>query len=190
MLEHLSPGEHLCHFYDNDPDRQRVTQAFIEQGLAQGEFLVVFGRELHEGLLNPALQHADAQIEAALENGNLVIFSKKIETPSDGEFDVDQFTDWLTRAAEVTARCEDNQPNKCVRVLAQMDCILPGSADTGQLETYEDLVHQYFTANRCIVLCQYNRLVFSPQQLLEALISHPTLVINHEIYKNYYSQYS
>lgn len=186
MLEHLSPGEHLCHFYDNDPDRQRVTQAFITQGLMQGEFLVVFGRELHEGLLSPAAQHVDAQIETALKNGNLVIFSKKIETPLDGEFDVDQFTDWLTRAAEVTARCEDNQPNKCVRVLAQMDCILPASSDIGQLETYEDLVHQYFTANRCIVLCQYNRQVFSPQQLLEALISHPTLIINHEKYKNFY----
>jgi PAS domain S-box-containing protein len=187
MLNHLSPGEHLCHFYDNDTDRQIIALNFIKQGVAQGEFVVVFGLEPHGGLLaSPNGLPLDGQIETALENGKLVVFSKTIEERPDDEFDVDQFTDWLTRAAEITVQCAENQPNICVRVLAQMDCILPGTTDTGQLETYEDLVHQYFMANHCIVLCQYNRQIFSPQQLLEALLSHPTLVINHEIHKNFY----
>jgi hypothetical protein len=36
MLDHLSPGEHLCHFYDTDEERQTIALDFIKQGLNLG----------------------------------------------------------------------------------------------------------------------------------------------------------
>jgi PAS domain-containing protein len=186
MLDHLSPGEHLCHFYNNDQDRQSIALDFIKQGLSAGEYVVIFARVPNDGLFTSATQSTDAIIQDALYKGRLTIFSKTIDSQPDIDFDVDLFTDWVTRAMEVMVRCEEENPNVCMRVLVQMDCILPGTADTGPFETYRELVNQYFVANHCIVLCQFSRQYFSPQLLLEALISHPTLVINHETHKNFY----
>lgn len=185
MLDHLTPGSHLCQFYESEEERYSTALDFIKQGLKSDEYVVILG---YDPLNDPFItsQTMDPLIQAGLNEKKLIIFSKTVETLYEGDFDVDQFTDWLTKAVEITSHYGESSPNFCVRVLAQMNMILRGSPDVGQLETYEDLVNQYFTTNRCIVLCQYDRFQFSAHLLNEALLSHPALIVKDEYLNNFY----
>ena len=187
MLDHLSPGEHICHLYETDEERRLVAMDFIKQGLAQSQSIVILNSDYSEEIYPSNARPAEPQSEVIFEDNDIIIFSRKMGGEPGEEVDVDQFTDWLTTAAEITAQRQNERADTCcIRVLTQMDCILPTSPTLGQIDTYERFVHQYFNANNCIVLCQYDRLHFPARLLNETLVSHPLLIIGKEMVRNFY----
>ncbi len=187
MFEHLAPGEHICHIYDMDEDRRVIALNFINQGLAEGQRVVLLSADYSDAIISATLADSvEKQSEAFFEDSNIFVFSQKMDESLEENFDVDKFTDWLTAAAELTLQSPDNARCTGIRVLTQTDNILTDLSNPGQLESYEDFINQYFTTNHCIVLCQYHRQVFAPRLLIEALTTHSTLIIGKEIVTNFY----
>jgi PAS domain S-box-containing protein len=186
MFDHLSPGEHICHLYDVDDERQDIALKFIQQGLAQGDRIVILSSDYSDTILPASAQPVESSSEIVFDDSTIVVLSKKMSEDPNEEFDVDLFTDWLTAAAEIVLQPPDNSKFKGTRVLAQIDSILTSESDLGELESFESLVHQYFITNRAIILCQYHRQKFRPRLLIEALTTHPTIIIGKELIRNFY----
>ncbi|MCE1252061.1 MAG: PAS domain S-box protein, partial [Anaerolineae bacterium] len=160
---------------------------FINQGLAEGQRVVLLSAGYSDAII-PATPTSSVEnrSDSYFEDNNVIVFSQKMDKNNEDGFDIDRFTDWLTAAAELTLQSPDNVLCTGIRVLTQTDNILTDINNPGQLESYEEFIDQYFTTNQCIVLCQYQRHAFPPKLLIEALTTHPTLIIGREVVNNFY----
>jgi hypothetical protein len=178
--ESLDEGMHICTFFRTSAERYRVLMPFIREGIEQGD------RALH--IVNPSLRHqhnqriAEAGIDAARaeDEGQLQIIGWDDAPLRGGSFNQSAMlsllpvllNDGRTRGFSIT------------RLIADMEWVLndPGAVD--HLLEFECRVNLGLPKAGDIVICSYDLDRFGAGVVMDALRTHPVVLLGGIVQRN------
>ena len=178
--ENLEEGMHICTFFRTSAERYRVLMPFIREGMEQGD------RALH--IVNPSLRNehaqrvADAGIDAARAQveGQLEIMGWDEAPLRGGSFNQNAMLSLLP------ALLNDGRVRgfSITRLIADMAWVLndPGTLD--RLLEFECRVNLALPKAGDIVICSYDLDKFGAPVVVDALRTHPVVLIGGIVHRN------
>ena len=177
--ESPSEGMHICAFFRNSAERYRVLMPFIVEGMEQGD------RAFH--IVNPSLQceHAQRIVEAGIDaaraeiEGQLEIIGWDEAYLRAGSFDRSAMLSLLP----VLLNDGRARGFPITRFIADMAWALtePGALD---LLEYECRVNLALPKAGDIVICSYDLDKFGAAMVIDALRTHPVVLIGGIVQRN------
>lgn len=181
-------SHHHGFFYQKDADYKAVLRAFLTEGLTQDEKVIyIVDGGASEATL-AFLESMDAEVPAYLRRRRLVVWDSEDVYRRKGYFDPED------GVARLRAEAERAAIEGCagLRVTGDMRWILKGVLDVRQLIEYEARLNEFLVQASAsgdgtyMALCQYDRRRFNSDVLLDVLRTHPTLVVDQDMYDNSY----
>ena len=180
----LSPGDHLCLLYDEDPAEQMsVLLPFVGQGLAAAERVIYIAEDTAPESLRSALHDYGIDPESAEANGAFVIWTKK-QWRQPGPLNPGAMAAQMRRA--VDAAVWDGYP--AVRFAIEMTWTLGPSLDSTDLRRLESMVNEALAGAPVRIICQYNRSRLSDEMIETSLLTHPIAVLDKQVCPNAFYQ--
>lgn len=173
---------HIALIYVKEGDNAAATAAFIREGLER-RYLCLYVHEASrsETVLGAlAAMGIDAQSAAADGRLELVEISKAFLT--NGNFDPNA----MIATLEATVMRAGKRGLEGLFVAGEMSWALGRHPGTKQLMDYEAQCSSFFRSNPAVSLFQYNRARFDAKSLRQVLLTHPWVLINGRLYRNYY----
>jgi signal transduction histidine kinase/ActR/RegA family two-component response regulator len=188
-IARLRQGDHLCMIYDGFRHREAALVSFLAGGFSAAERCLVFASNPSRRRLENALTRAGLEVFAALDRGLLVFVSPQdlsADVAAAPLGDAGTLID-LVRQAEQEA-LEDGfsglRLTWDMRVEAD-EAPAPGSRrSVAGLVELEARLTRFLSGSRTIVLCQYSRALCAPEQLYQALRTHPRAVVAQRLCTN------
>lgn len=182
MLQQLTFGDHLCLIYRNKKDQFAVVIPFIRQGLENGEkcLYIVDERTAHD--VKEALAQEGSDVEACLASGQLTLLVKEETYLKEGFFDPDKMIALLIESTEAALQ----EGYSGLRVTGEMTWVLSERPGSDRLIEYEAKLNRIFPGSKSLAICQYNETRFSPELLIDVLATHPLVVIDGLVTRNFY----
>jgi PAS domain S-box-containing protein len=181
-IKELKPGDHLCCIYKNDREHRALLTPFMRQGLDRGEKIIyVVDAHSAEQILS-YLREDGLDVEDYLKNGQLNVLSVDESYMLEGVFDPDGMICLLEKE---TMRALD-EGYSALRLTGEMSWTLRGLPGSERLMEYESKLNTFFSGNKCLAICQYDKRRFESAILLEVLTTHPIAIIGTEVFDNYY----
>jgi PAS domain S-box-containing protein len=178
----LEPGDHLCCVYKTAEERRVMLTAFIRQGLERGEkTLFIKDAPTDERILD-YLQAEGLEVKAFLASGQLNLLTVDEAYLRDGVFDPDRMIAMLQ--AETDRALAEGYA--ALRVTGGTAWVQQGQPGSERLIEYEQKLSTFFPGSKCLGLCQYDQRHFDSELLLSVLTSHPTAIVDMELYDNFY----
>jgi hypothetical protein len=176
----LGQHRHVCAFFHSTDEQHRVLRSFIKDGFDQGEksFHLV-DPELREEHLT-RLAQAGIDVQEAMANGQLEVRPWEDGPVRDGRFDQDV---WLTSLEDVL-QSGTAAGYARTRFLAQMEWALvdlPGTEDLIEFETRVNLMVPKYDDT---VVCTYDLTKFGASVVINALRTHPLVIIGGLLQEN------
>lgn len=178
----LAPGQHACCIFGSEEERDLAVGTFMAHGLQRGERVVYI---TDGGTRDQALRMLGT---AGMKGGSVGGRDQLIQLTSDdtyvagGRFDPERMIDLLRRE---TDRALD-EGFQGLRITGEMTWALRGVPGSERLMEYEARLNEHLPDTRCLTLCQYDRRRFTPEVLLDVLITHPYALIGDRLYQNHY----
>lgn len=165
-------GRHICAFFNNLDEQYQVLRSFIKDG---------FGRDKAFHLVNPELQEehlrrlaeAGINVQEVMDNGQLEVRPWQDATLRGGRFDQDA---WLA-SFEQMLQSGPAAGYLHTRFLAHMEWALvdlPGVEDLIEFETRVNYVVPKYDG---IVVCAYDLSKFGANVVMDALRTHPVVIV-------------
>jgi len=177
--EHLDEGMHICTFFRTSAERYRVLMPFIREGMEQGD------RAFH--IVNPSLrsEHAQRIAEAGIDaaraeiEGQLEVIGWDEAYLRTGSFDRSAMLSLLP----VLLNDGRSRGFPITRFIADMAWALtdPGALD---LLEYECRVNLALPKAGDIVICSYDLDKFGADIVIDALRTHPIVLIGGIVQRN------
>lgn len=175
-----SRAQHICAFFNGMDEHYRVLRSFVRDGFEQGDkaFHLIDPKRYEDHLKR--LADAGIDVEEAMASGQLEVHPWE-DGPLHGErFDQDS---WLA-GFEDALRSGPRAGYTRTRFLAQMEWALvdlPGVDDLIEFEVrVNDVVPRYHNA----VICAYDVTRFSAKVTMDALRTHPVVIIGGLLQEN------
>ncbi|MHC4469441.1 MAG: MEDS domain-containing protein [Planctomycetota bacterium] len=181
-FEEIEPGDHLCCLYGTDEEHRAVLTPFLRQGLERGEKVVYIVDERAAEKILGYLRADGLDPAPYRDRGQLVVLDREDSYLAEGRFDPDGMVALLR--AETAKALEEGY--SALRVTGEMTWALRGDPGSERLIEYEAKLNEFFPGSRCLAICQYDRRRFPPEVLLEAMRTHPSVLIGTEIFENFY----
>jgi hypothetical protein len=164
---------HICAFFNSSDEEHRVLGSFIKEGFEKGD------KAFH--LVNPDLREdhlrrlaaSGINVQEAMENGQLEVRHWQDAPLHGGRFDQDS---WLV-SFEKVLQSGPAAGYAQTRFLAHMEWALvdlPGVEDLIEFETRVNYVVPKYDN---IVICAYDLSKFSAKVVMDALRTHPVVII-------------
>ena len=152
----LTPGTHVCFVVDDGTDYRAVAAAVLDDGAARGEKLFAFGPESAADL-------------AALSARGAIAVDPRTAFLDGGPLDPDRmFAMFRDQAAR--ARTEGYAG---LRVVADMDWLLPAEPATADIVAYEALLDRVVAELDATVVCAYRTASFDAGVISATRCVHP-----------------
>jgi hypothetical protein len=176
----LGGQRHICAFFNSSDEEHRVLGSFIKEGFDKGD------KAFH--LVNPVLREdhlrrlgeAGVDVQKAIEAGQLEVRPWQDAPLKGGRFDQDS---WLVSFEKVLqSGPASGYPQ--TRFLAHMEWALvdlPGVEDLIEFETRVNYVVPKYDD---IVICAYDLSKFSASVVMDALRTHPVVIIGGILQEN------
>jgi hypothetical protein len=176
----LERHRHVCAFFNGMDEEHRVLRSFIKDGFERGErtFHLVDPQLREEHLRR--LAEAGIDVEAAMHTGQLEVRPWQDGPLRGSRFDQDT---WLVSFEEVL-RSGQSAGYAQTRFLAQMEWALvdlPGIEDLIEFETRVNYVVPKYDD---IVVCAYDLSKFGSSVVMDALRTHPVVIIGGLLHEN------
>jgi hypothetical protein len=176
----LGGQHHICAFFNNADEEYRVLRSFYKDGFDRGD------KAFH--LVNPAqrgehlkrLEEAGINVQNAMDTGQLEVRSWHDAPLRGGRFDQDA---WLVSFEQVL-QAGPASGYAQTRFLAHMEWALvdlPGVEDLIEFETRVNYVVPKYDN---IVICAYDLSKFSAGVVMDALRTHPVVIIGGLLQEN------
>ena len=175
----LKPGHHACFVYDTEGEHRAVIASFLREGLARNEKLLYL-HDAHSSALVVDCLSDQPQIGKRLLERQLVVREASPAYVPTGAFSPEHMINALW--TETNEALADGYAG--LRVTGEMTWALAGLPGSDRLAEYEAKLHDFFSTNPCVALCQYDRRRFGPRQLLDVLLAHPVVAIGEAFYDN------
>lgn len=179
---HLHPHDHACLIYENEDEWLENVIPFLVQGLQQAE-KCIYGLNHHsrEQIIG-YLRKAGTDAEGSLASGQLLILDQSVLPEFNDDDRLTQMGDYYI--AFINQCLTEGYP--AIRFTCESMHTITGIAQTSNLvETNSRCNSLIFQHYPVISLCQYDRWKTDPTLLKEAVISHPIIIKNNELYNNF-----
>jgi hypothetical protein len=169
----LGENRHICAFFNGMDEHYRVLRSFIKDGIERGE------KAFH--LVDPArredhlqrLADAGIDVEAAVGSGQLEVHPWR-DGPLHGDrFDQDTWLEGFERVLQSGPAAGYAQ----TRFLAQMEWALVDMPGIDDLIEFETRVNYVVPKYDDPVICAYDLSKFSARTVMNALRTHPVVII-------------
>lgn len=176
----LCGQRHICAFFNSTEEEHRVLRSFLKDGFAQGDkaFHLV-NPELREEHLK-RLAEAGINVQEAMDSGQLEVRSWQDAPFREGRFDQDT---WLMSFEQVL-QSGPAAGYAQTRFLSHMEWALvdlPGVEDLIEFETRVNYVVPKYDD---IVICAYDLSKFAASVVMDALRTHPAVIIGGLLQEN------
>ena len=171
--ETLQESHHICAFFSTSDERYRVLMPFIREGMEQGD------KAFH--IVNPSLRshHTQRITEAGIDiaraeaGGQLKILGWDDTTLRGGRFNQSAMLS-LLRATFDKGR---NQGFPLTRLISDMEWVLNDPEAVDRLLEFECRANLVIPKDKDVVICAYDLDKFSAAIVIDALRTHPMVII-------------
>jgi two-component sensor histidine kinase/PAS domain-containing protein len=169
-LSGVSPGDHLCCFFESEKERLAALAPFIRQGLDRNERVLCFFDPGRGEEVLGALRDAGLDPDALLASGQLLTVSPGPPVPSiQAALDRAEADGWAG-----------------LRTAADTGWILACESASKCLSAFEGGLGRGLSGQPPTSLCLYDTRVFPPALLLKALAAHPKALLGAHASDNIY----
>ena len=170
------PGSaHSACIFKNDDERFESVVPFILSGLDRGDKCVYVLDETSQDEVYEALMES-RDIERHMEEGCISFIEKDRAYLKEGRFDAGRMLRFVLDCTE-RAVAEGYAGLTATGEMSWYKADAPGS---DQLMIYEARLNDFFCENAPTLLCQYDESVFDHTVLIDAIRTHPRLILNGE----------
>lgn len=178
----LKPGDHVCCLYSTDEEHKNLITPFLKGGLEKNEKVLYIVDNNTADIITGYLRDAGVDVDQYLETGQLTLITFRDSYMKEGIFEPELMIEALKYETEKAI--EDGYD--ALRATGEMSWVLRDLPGSERLIEYETNLNDYFTENKILAICQYDTRLFSPEFLLDVLISHPIAMVGMEVYENFY----
>jgi hypothetical protein len=171
---------HICAFFNSAEEQRRVLRPFITEGFDQGHSAYHYiDPELLEEHLR-WLAEAGVDVSEAMGSGQLEVRPWQDSVLRGGRFDLDP---WLAAFEEVF-HAASAAGYKQTRFLGQMEWALQDLSGVEDLIEYEARVNYLIPRYDHAVICTYDLRRFAASVVMDALRTHPAVIIGGLLQEN------
>jgi hypothetical protein len=176
----FGPTRHICAFFNSVDEQHRVLRPFVKDGFADGDkaFHYVDPEQREEHLR--WLSEAGIDVAQAMSTGQLEVRPWQDSTLRGGRFDVET---WLSTFEEVL-RSGPAAGYGQTRFFGHMEWALTGLPGTEDLMEYETRVNYVIPKYDDTVVCAYDLTKFGASAAMDALRTHPVVIIGGLLQEN------
>ena len=175
----VSPGTHFCALYSGPAERDRLLFPFLDEGLRHGDKCLCLiddvdparVRDVAVGQPGPEYSRRSAQLDVERATDSYL---------RSGEFTVEGMTSFLSES--VDAALDDDF--ELLRAAGEMSWVLPGPPGWTELFDYESALNELVEEAPVILMCLYDLQKFGAGMLVEALRTHPTVLLDRTVIDN------
>lgn len=179
-LRELPPGTHLCSIYRNKDDQLSAAIAYIVYGLQHNErCLYVTGENSKEEICE-RLKAEGINPQDHIGSRQLLLLTPRETYLKEDFFSCLRMLDMIENAHYEALR----DGFSALRGTGEMNWALDKPPGSGRLMEYESLLNQAIARRRVVALCQYNETLFPQQTMLQALYTHPKVILYGSLYEN------
>jgi hypothetical protein len=176
----LGPHRHICAFFNSIDEQHRVLQPFITDGFADGDkafhYVDPERQEEHLGWL----AGAGINVPEAIGTGQLEVQPWQDSTLRGGRFDLNT---WLATFEEVLQSGPAAGYGQ-TRFFGHMEWALTDLPGTENLMEYETRVNYVIPKYEDTVICTYDLTKFGASAMMDALRTHPIVIIGGLLQEN------
>jgi hypothetical protein len=174
----LAQHRHVCAFFNGIDEQHRVLRLFIKEGLDHGDkaFHLVERREEHLR----RLADAGIDVDGAMGSGQLEVWPWQDGPLRGDRFDQDA---WLASFEQVLQSGPASGYAQ-TRFLSEMEWALADLPGVGDLIEFETRVNDVVPKYDGTVVCAYDLSKFPANVVIDALRTHPVLIIGGLLHEN------
>lgn len=181
-LNGLKPGDHVCCIYATDEERRALLTPFMTRGLDLGEKVIyIVDVRKAEDVLG-YLHETGVEVDRYLKTGQLKVRAVAKSWGRGTAFDPDGVISLLKQETERALA----ESFSALRVTGELTWVLRKLPGSNRLLEYEAKLDEFVSHNKCLSLCQYDSRRFAPGLLLDALATHPTVIVGKQLFENFY----
>jgi hypothetical protein len=176
----LGKHRHVCAFFDNQDQEDKVIIPFLKEGIAHGErAFCISGSEIRTPLLQK-LRLAGTEVAMAEKRGQLKIEQWEQTIVRSGRFDQDAM---LAHIEDVLSQGRE-QGFELTRFVGRMDWVREYSVGINELVEYETRINHIVQKFDDPVLCTYELSAVTAGALVNILRTHPVAIIGDVVAEN------
>ena len=161
-------GDHVCTLFSSREEQVNAAVDYIRGGLARGERCLYVCGEQTPDEFRAELRNAGIDAAAEEKRGALILITKREGHLKGGSFKASRMIDMLTRA--VSDAIKAGFAGLCAA--GDMTWLLDEAPGSHEIVEYEALLNHFYSSNRALGLCQYNRNRLSAKILDTCLATH------------------
>lgn len=171
----LSPGDHVCGFYNGSQVRDEVTAAWVTEGARAGHKCVCFFDDSET-----LIQRIDAEIAEELRHVEFAAAAASYAP--EGRFSKDAMLQRLENAVAEAV----TEGYARVRLLGDMSWVMGLGVDTDTVFEYEAAVNALSPRHPASFMCLYDLDQFDGSLVMEVLRTHSKILLNGMVIQNPY----
>jgi hypothetical protein len=176
----LGDHGHICAFFNTIDDEHRVLRSFIKEGFArEDKALHIVDPELRDDHLE-RLGEAGIDVEEALSSGQLEVCLWQDAYLREGRFDQDAMLAFIEEQLEASVA----PGSRHLRMVAHMEWSLLDKPGVDDLLEYETRLNYVIPKYDGAVICTYDLSKFGASVVMDALRTHPVVLIGGMLQEN------
>lgn len=176
----LTPGAHVCAFYEKDKEHSAVLASLLKDGLDRNERILYIADSNHPVDVIASLTKTNIDAKHYLHNDQFTL-KKSTEIPVRGkDFDSAKLFDIFSKELDKTKRLR----YVALRIISEMTCVMLGPPGPDRLTAYEKVINSIIAKGNSLAVCMFDKRRFLPELLGEALKIHPFAIIGTQFCNN------
>lgn len=181
-LEKLRPGQHLCSFYENADQLFSTAAPFIRYGLENGEKCIYVAHESSVSDIKSALRNNGVDVQRYINSGQLAVMKAEDIYLRLGRFDLNDVLELWNKTSGAALKGK----YRGMRIATEMTWALGKSSTLAELAKYEAKINDFLAGSSIVGLCEYDRTKFRERDLLDAMRTHPLVILDGQVCDNLY----
>jgi hypothetical protein len=176
----VGKNRHICAFFNNVDEQHRVLRSFIKDGFADGDkaYHYIDPERWKEHL--SWLADTGINVSEAMDSGQLEVRRWQDSTLQGGRFDLDR---WMSTFEQVLQSGPASGYGQ-TRFFGHMEWALANLPGTDDLIEYETRVNYVIPKYEDTVVCTYDLTKFGASAAMDALRTHPVVIIGGLLQEN------
>lgn len=176
----LSPGSHLCSFYEDKEQQFSVLRPFLAEGIRNGEKCINIGSSELSFDVRVALS-SEFNLRDLFKRGSLELM-EEVDLRIDSELDPKKVLKFVFGL--VTQARKEGWPS--CRIAGEWAWLLKTAEDREGWLQYEAMLNKKISSLPAILICQYNVDEITAHFMMDIMRTHPMVILSGSLYENQY----
>jgi hypothetical protein len=176
-------GSHICAFYAGSAGRDEVVLPFLAEGLRTGQKCLAVLDSTSPADVLAKLGRSGVDADQAAQAGQI-----EVETPGNAYFRSGTFStdDILSFWGQGITKAKDAGQYDFLRATGEMPSVLDHPDGRTEFFRFEAMLNQFSSPLPLVLLCLYDLGGMGAEVLMQALRTHPTVIVDGVIHENPY----